>query len=1055
MATTLRGVGPGPLGTSEQEDVRRRQFKEEMQSDMQRFLAAQARENPRLRHLRRRQSEVTESPSKTNPITGGGGGGERHEFHAQDDRHNGGQRREHHQQREQRYEPAPPQQAYRPQRPRDEYQQHRGHSPERDDDGYEANSYPRERREPYAYRTLIPPISDPYSSSQRRWEAADHHNPHRPRGGGGGRPDPYSDYQRYPMPHPPLSEYGRDYHPAPPPPRDYDTGPRYPDRARARSYHDHGEQEYGGRQERYNAPPPGHHEQAPHHEGDRNSKAREYAADLERQIEERKRAQERERGFRHAPGYGGGNSNPITGGSERTYAPPVRTSIRMSNGLEAGGGGGSVLTGPILQTQGAPPLVSSKSEYLRELDAQIQYKRNQTEQEQHHLRLQDEKKDREIAAYNPWGRAGGGAPPAKAGAPQPLDAYAGQQQHQMPMQPQSHPSYNAAAGVGMAGYTPAPTGSVLFAGQQPPLPPIADSGDEHKFQRGQRKDMPSWERDELQKRQKLQQDHQDSLRRQMAEREATKAAAIAAQKAEDKREADRLQREHDALQEKYAREAAEEREKAEAERVEAAKKKAEMEKEQERRDQAFRERAQKGGEKSRRKRAEAAADTAQTAQPAPRPYSPPIPTHRNSVTNNPPPFRSNSPPIPAHANKSAEQHHQASTSDPHNRQPHDEHQQQPFRSSSPPIPAVRAKLEREASEHAIGPPPPQSREREPLQHAVPRTNPPDDDAMPDTRAVLQQLIAIQQELAREDAAIQSELHSRHADEEKEAPPANAQGQANTQEAATRRRASTPRKQPSNVPAAEPDELRHSHERHASSLPVLSAPPPPTIALARRSSIPNTLRLPRAKTPSLISNQRAYIAKQESSLAQLRNSERMAAAPEAPPTAIPRPSASVAAPPRPESAERARRQELINDFLAGHAAGAADDGDPAHRGLESESTLMYLNGATPKPPAPTLIRPTPIRKKTPPPPSPPSLPRSPSPTPSLDIASLTALNDRRLRTLTALKAAPTSATSAANKALLDDFLRKHVVPVSKRFPDTAAAEGHPIPAATSIYTPVIH
>ncbi|KAJ3134603.1 hypothetical protein HDU90_004935 [Geranomyces variabilis] len=751
----------------------------------------------------------------------------------------------------------------------------------------------------------------------------------------------------------------------------------------------------------------------------------------------------------------GGNSNPITGGSERTYAPPVRTSIRMSNGLEAGGGGGSVLTGPILQTQGAPPLVSSKSEYLRELDAQIQYKRNQTEQEQHHLRLQDEKKDREIAAYNPWGRAGGGAPPAKAGAPQPLDAYAGQQQHQMPMQPQSHPSYNAAAGVGMAGYTPAPTGSVLFAGQQPPLPPIADSGDEHKFQRGQRKDMPSWERDELQKRQKLQQDHQDSLRRQMAEREATKAAAIAAQKAEDKREADRLQREHDALQEKYAREAAEEREKAEAERVEAAKKKAEMEKEQERRDQAFRERAQKGGEKSRRKRAEAAADTAQTAQPAPRPYSPPIPTHRNSVTNNPPPFRSNSPPIPAHANKSAEQHHQASTSDPHNRQPHDEHQQQPFRSSSPPIPAVRAKLEREASEHAIGPPPPQSREREPLQHAVPRTNPPDDDAMPDTRAVLQQLIAIQQELAREDAAIQSELHSRHADEEKEAPPANAQGQANTQEAATRRRASTPRKQPSNVPAAEPDELRHSHERHASSLPVLSAPPPPTIALARRSSIPNTLRLPRAKTPSLISNQRAYIAKQESSLAQLRNSERMAAAPEAPPTAIPRPSASVAAPPRPESAERARRQELINDFLAGHAAGAADDGDPAHRGLESESTLMYLNGATPKPPAPTLIRPTPIRKKTPPPPSPPSLPRSPSPTPSLDIASLTALNDRRLRTLTALKAAPTSATSAANKALLDDFLRKHVVPVSKRFPDTAAAEGHPIPAATSIYTPVIH
>lgn len=54
-------LGPGPLGTSEQEDARRQKFKQELQNDMQQFLAQQAQENPRLRRLRRRQSEVTTS----------------------------------------------------------------------------------------------------------------------------------------------------------------------------------------------------------------------------------------------------------------------------------------------------------------------------------------------------------------------------------------------------------------------------------------------------------------------------------------------------------------------------------------------------------------------------------------------------------------------------------------------------------------------------------------------------------------------------------------------------------------------------------------------------------------------------------------------------------------------------------------------------------------------------------------------------------------------------------------------------------------------------------
>ncbi|KAJ3190470.1 hypothetical protein HDU85_000768 [Gaertneriomyces sp. JEL0708] len=61
---TKTKIGPGPLGTSEQEDVRRQQLNRELQNDMQRFLAAQAKENPRLRRLRRRSVDDPKPASR-------------------------------------------------------------------------------------------------------------------------------------------------------------------------------------------------------------------------------------------------------------------------------------------------------------------------------------------------------------------------------------------------------------------------------------------------------------------------------------------------------------------------------------------------------------------------------------------------------------------------------------------------------------------------------------------------------------------------------------------------------------------------------------------------------------------------------------------------------------------------------------------------------------------------------------------------------------------------------------------------------------------------------
>ncbi|KAJ3004746.1 hypothetical protein HKX48_001067, partial [Thoreauomyces humboldtii] len=345
----------------------------------------------------------------------------------------------------------------------------------------------------------------------------------------------------------------------------------------------------------------------------RNTKAREYAAELERQIADRKRAEDRERSFRREPAFTG--SNPIMGGSERNPTQMPKTSIRMSQGFGAGGGGESSLRGPIqtvpehYQPQGAPPAGPTKSEYLRDLDAQIQFKRQKDEHEKHNLRLQDEKKDREIAEYNPWGRAGAGAPPAKkTDEPPPT-----QQSSAYPPALSAHHSYgpgtlggphNAAAGVGMAGYNypPNPNGPVLFAGQQAALPPIADG--ESKFHRGQGSNMPNWEREELMKKQKVQSDHQESLRQQMAEREAEKARQIAIHKAEEQKEQDRIQREHDDLQKRYAREQEEARQKDEEARIANEKKSKERLAEQQARDRAFLDATEAAKKEKRSKRGE-------------------------------------------------------------------------------------------------------------------------------------------------------------------------------------------------------------------------------------------------------------------------------------------------------------------------------------------------------------------------------------------------------------------------------------------------------------------
>ncbi|KAL2914762.1 hypothetical protein HK105_205693 [Polyrhizophydium stewartii] len=112
----------------------------------------------------------------------------------------------------------------------------------------------------------------------------------------------------------------------------------------------------------------------------------------------------------------------------------------------------------------------------------------------------------------------------------------------------------------------------------PPPGPSDDSntGSGHTFLRGLTSvdSLPQWQRDDLARKQRMQLETQDALRRQIAEKEADKARKEQQRKLDDEREQQRLIKEQEMLKERYAREQEEARRREEEARIENERQKA-------------------------------------------------------------------------------------------------------------------------------------------------------------------------------------------------------------------------------------------------------------------------------------------------------------------------------------------------------------------------------------------------------------------------------------------------------------------------------------------------
>nr|KAJ3418628.1 hypothetical protein HK105_008073 [Polyrhizophydium stewartii] len=101
-------------------------------------------------------------------------------------------------------------------------------------------------------------------------------------------------------------------------------------------------------------------------------------------------------------------------------------------------------------------------------------------------------------------------------------------------------------------------------------------GSGHTFLRGLTSvdSLPQWQRDDLARKQRMQLETQDALRRQIAEKEADKARKEQQRKLDDEREQQRLIKEQEMLKERYAREQEEARRREEEARIENERQKA-------------------------------------------------------------------------------------------------------------------------------------------------------------------------------------------------------------------------------------------------------------------------------------------------------------------------------------------------------------------------------------------------------------------------------------------------------------------------------------------------
>ncbi|KAJ3090777.1 hypothetical protein HK102_002736 [Quaeritorhiza haematococci] len=446
---------------------------------------------------------------------------------------------------------------------------------------------------------------------------------------------------------------------------------------------------------------------------------------------------------------------------------------------------------------GQPPLpdMHAKSRYLQELDEQVRLKRMKAEQEKMRIRMEDEKKEKEIAEYNPWGKAGAGAPmrnsdgslhgrrkgpfqdpdnPGETSSPmaqtsqpqpgyQPQDLFGGnnflESLRNLTLGGGGGDSLllsNGAAGpgarlggLGLSGPSPMDlinAAAGLGGGEQNPNPSGTSQTPERSFLRGQKpiNGLNPWEKDEMSRKQRLQNETQDVLRRQIAEKEAEKARQAELRRLEEEREQDRLRKEQEELKLRYERELEESRKKEEETKKENERQVAEramkQKVEQERREQALLE-AQKSAEADRMTKRNGMGLTAQS----------PVP----EVTAMPPsqPFRSNSPPIPTLRKKSSGTDGFGNLTEQPPLPPADSFRSQnqnrgrPMSGGSPPIKGALSF----GGESFMG-----DNERMPLgtQQA-----PQQQGEQADKQALLEQLFAIQRDLQQEQFKVKSELSS--------------------------------------------------------------------------------------------------------------------------------------------------------------------------------------------------------------------------------------------------------------------------------------------------------
>ncbi|KAJ8331577.1 hypothetical protein O5D80_000488 [Batrachochytrium dendrobatidis] len=352
-----------------------------------------------------------------------------------------------------------------------------------------------------------------------------------------------------------------------------------------------------------------------------------YAADLERQIAEKAAQKQQERAFRqgfaenaHIPlldtpgdshnafrfqqqaqSYYPKQSNP-----SNDYRHFDRSLAPLSNNIEL--------------SEKKP--LNTKSQYLKDLDDQIRQKKEITDRQKQIQKLQDEKKEKEISDYSPFGRSGAGAPHQQQ--QQETSGLTGRRKF-----PQQHASQTSAGEYSearsdlqsssptgehrtmhslqpdfpnnqqisflednMNGFRPSISNSSFDLmhhnsnqnGTQqynnhsmhsqssfPPPPSLFPPNNTATNQSTQNKNqsngeksylrgvanidtMPQWRREELSRKQKMQQETQDGLLLQIAEKEAEKAKQEAIRKKEDEKELERLVKEQELLRKKYARE---------------------------------------------------------------------------------------------------------------------------------------------------------------------------------------------------------------------------------------------------------------------------------------------------------------------------------------------------------------------------------------------------------------------------------------------------------------------------------------------------------------------